>query len=423
MLTNDQKAAYEGIKDFLLDPNKCGFYALEGYAGTGKTYLVCKLLEDIKKDILVTAPTNKALHVLMEGYPQGHFKTLHSAFGLKPKITANGSYIFVAENRSKAVGYDYNIIFVDEMSMVNDDLFDILKEEMEKRSIKILFIGDKCQIPPVGQRYSKPCDDKTRERLGFKVFKLSEIVRQSKDSPIIKSSIEIRNNLEAPTHILGNERLSEKEQIKPLLNKLFNNETFMNNSDYSKVLAWRNKTVDTFNNVIRGLIYGDKAKDRIVIGEKIIADSPIVDEETLLFSTNSEMTVINIVEFQDIINNISIPYYRALVRDVDGDEKFIKILTWQGMLGYKERLVDLRNQTKGLTGKDSSRAWRRYYMFMNSYADIGYNYAITVHKSQGSTYENTLVLEYDIDKNNKMLERNRIKYTAMTRASKKLYII
>ena len=54
---------------------------------------------------------------------------------------------------------------------------------------------------------------------------------------------------------------------------------------------------------------------------------------------------------------------------------------------------------------------------------MNYAYAITAHKSQGSTYNTTFVLEDDIDVNSDIVERNRIKYTAYTRSSKKLYVL
>jgi exodeoxyribonuclease-5 len=72
-------------------------------------------------------------------------------------------------------------------------------------------------------------------------------------------------------------------------------------------------------------------------------------------------------------------------------------------------------------GKDKS--WVIYYNFLRRYADVNYAYAITAHKSQGSTYNTTFVLEDDIDMNINIVERNRIKYTAYTRASKKLYVL
>jgi len=78
---------------------------------------------------------------------------------------------------------------------------------------------------------------------------------------------------------------------------------------------------------------------------------------------------------------------------------------------------------KAIEKKGRDRSWLDYYDFMRNFADISYGYSITAHKSQGSTYNTTFVLEDDIDVNLNVVERNRIKYTAYTRSSKKVYIL
>jgi ATP-dependent exoDNAse (exonuclease V) alpha subunit len=65
----------------------------------------------------------------------------------------------------------------------------------------------------------------------------------------------------------------------------------------------------------------------------------------------------------------------------------------------------------------------KYYNFTRRYADVSWGYSISAHKSQGSTYKNVFVLEDDIDKNWDVIERNRIKYTAFTRASSNLFVL
>jgi exodeoxyribonuclease-5 len=91
-------------------------------------------------------------------------------------------------------------------------------------------------------------------------------------------------------------------------------------------------------------------------------------------------------------------------------------------------------------GKLNKSKWKDYYAFrrnnmimttIDEYADgrtrpygeiivkdLDYGYAITGHKSQGSTYEHVLVLENDIDLNPMIKEKNQIKYVALTRPSK-----
>jgi ATP-dependent exoDNAse (exonuclease V) alpha subunit len=65
----------------------------------------------------------------------------------------------------------------------------------------------------------------------------------------------------------------------------------------------------------------------------------------------------------------------------------------------------------------------QFYKAKQHYADVNYAYAITCHKSQGSTYKNVYVDLADISGNDNVVERNRIIYTAITRASEKAVII
>lgn len=74
-------------------------------------------------------------------------------------------------------------------------------------------------------------------------------------------------------------------------------------------------------------------------------------------------------------------------------------------------------------GKDGGPHWRDYYEFQKNFAQVAYNYAITAHKAQGSTYENVLLFESDILENKNLMERHRIRYTALTRTSKLLAIM
>ena len=76
-------------------------------------------------------------------------------------------------------------------------------------------------------------------------------------------------------------------------------------------------------------------------------------------------------------------------------------------------------------GKMFSRreAWSNYYDFVNSFCYVNYTYAMTVHKAQGSTIDNVYVVENDINRLDwDIVERNKLKYTAFTRASKNLHI-
>jgi ATP-dependent exoDNAse (exonuclease V) alpha subunit len=68
------------------------------------------------------------------------------------------------------------------------------------------------------------------------------------------------------------------------------------------------------------------------------------------------------------------------------------------------------------------RMWENYYNFLNNFAIVKNAYAISAHKSQGSSYNDSLVILNDIVKNRDIIEKNRILYTAITRPKNKLYL-
>ena len=135
-------------------------------------------------------------------------------------------------------------------------------------------------------------------------------MRQKGDNPIIDTSVNIRNDLENPYVDTGNtSKLNDRGEgieiininssdrrvtFSDILSSYFKTEEFKEDSEYSKIIAWRNKTVETMNNLVRKVIYGEEnIGSKILIGEKLIANNPIMDMNQILFNTNDEFSVEN----------------------------------------------------------------------------------------------------------------------------------
>jgi superfamily I DNA/RNA helicase len=117
-------------------------------------------------------------------------------------------------------------------------------------------------------------------------------------------------------------------------------------------------------------------------------------------------------------NKVEIRYYDCIVtyQSYDTQEtlrKRIKVLCEESEQAYKWLCHSFKKVED----------WRGYTEMLERFAKVKYNYAITCHKAQGSTYGTVFLIEDDIDKNFKAIERNRIKYTAFTRPKDKLYIL
>lgn len=469
-----QTQAFESMIDFLEYPEHHAV-VLKGYAGTGKTYLVKKVLEYIiattyNEKVAITAPTNKAVSVLYKGALENEksqlfediyksdvritYSTIHKLLGLKEMISDNGIQSFVVEKANMSDLSNYSYLVVDEISMLDDKLCkDILGFMPNSGSqLKIIFMGDPAQIPPINKTDSIPFSSSKTHLYNFKHIELTEIMRQKGDHPIIDASFKIRNNLKRPqplpvlaTNLNSNDNgivylnsKTDKHKIKDLLKQYFVSADYRKSKDYFKVIAWRNKTIDYINNIARELMYGEEHhKSRFIVGESLIVVKPIFEKKdieskyfSVVLTTSEELQVQKITlldyTFREGPYKLKVKIYNLKVTSFDPEDpanpfvNTIKVIHEDDMAQYEalvEKTAAYAKRTK--QGKD----WVTYFNILKWSANVGYNYAITAHKSQGSTYENVLILEEDIDQNKNVVERNRIKYTVYSRASNKLFVL
>lgn len=458
-----QKEAFFGLREFLQDPD-CHIALLSGVAGSGKSTLMAMFTEWALhhypgKHIAHTATTNKAVRVTinMAEFQHGNlqYSTVHSLLKLKEKIKPDGTIVFEQDYDSKhKPGMEYyNIVIVDEASMLDPELFTGGERtkglyEYTNRNCKLIFVGDENQIPAVGHDASIVFTPEAQKKYNIRVFELTEIIRQAADSPIITLSKDIRENphykgsfkdglLSGTTDftnpgVYSLDMVEDKPVISGLMKHLFTSPNFEANPDFAKVLAWRNKTVATINRSIRKFRYGLDAR-RIEPGEKIIAQSPIVEGDTVLVINNGEMEVVEFTEAQEVVEGndgvIVIPYYKTKVRvdTLSGSqsEVIIRVVTYEGLEAYEAvlNLMSLHAKAQVKGSYAASAAWKEYFGFARLFADINYNYSLTTHRAQGSTYDNVILMEADILTNRKVSERNRILYTGVTRPRQRLFIV
>lgn len=423
-------------------------FVLKGYAGTGKTFIVKKLIDYITdkyrgSKIAVTAPTNKAVNVLKSRreFKGNHvtYQTIHSLLGLTETITSNGQVIFTSKKGGGGEMNRIKFLIVDETSMLQDEIFKMLEKYSD--TVKIIFMGDPAQIPPVGKTDCIPFKRSlsTHYQEGYT---LMEIMRQAKGNPIIEASFILRDNLAVanPIPVLETQKdddghgliwidsSTDKDGMLMLLESHFVSRKFKDNPDYAKLIAWRNRTVASANSRIRGMIYGDEDLKKIMPGEKLLANKPIFDEDGgIVFNTSEEF---QIESYKIIEKNLRFgpKSLTAKIYDCTLDKASaklmtnkIKVLHEDSEAAYAKMLEELKQLA--IAGKATGRnLWIDFYDALKWPADIAYNYAITAHKAQGSTYENVFLMEDDINANQNIVERNRIKYTSYSRASHKLYV-
>lgn len=441
VLNEGQEKAFETLKDFLNETSR-HMLLLEGAAGTGKTTTLSKFVEwavnaGTISNICMASPTHKALKVMKEMCPPKvssavTFSTIHSMLGLRHEITKDGKEIFVRDKNVMSKFPFYDLVIIDESSMIADQLFNEMEEQNYNQK-KVLFIGDSNQINPVNHSIAIPMSAEKRKELNIGHCRLEKIVRQAEGNPIIKYSQKVINKefvfqpgIKEMENESGVVMISNSQQgvFMQLLNYYFNNEKFDKDANYCKVLAWRNATVDVYNKTIRKLKYGANAS-KIVLDEKLIVDRPIKssDGTIALFNTNDDLVVKTASIREKIIGDKTWKYYLC---DVVGDSssEVISILHESEEIAFKKKLDELAKIAKEETDNMKRlKKWKEYFAFQEHFSQVKYNYAITVHNAQGSTYENCFVLATDIDHNRKIEEKNRILYTGLTRPKKMLYIL
>lgn len=464
--TKDQRAAYDELIAFINSEYNDADYkrALVGPAGTGKTYLVKALIKNCNKSystIGLAAPTHKACRVLQESIKLPNIKcnTLQSDLGLRLNFDVDKFDISNPpfDPRGKIKLGNYKVYIVDEASMINRGLATFLERNCKSKKCKIIYIGDGSQLAPVGEKYS-PC------LRGLKVHKLNEIVRQEEDNPVVYLLELLRYDIEHRTfkfleYISKNRERFDSDNIKgykvcnaqefeQIVYNNFNDEELTTNIDFAKVVAYTNMAVSSWNKFIRNIIIKDADKSVITKNDLIISYTTIVNKFNEAVIKNSEEYIVYdianyihpqynlkgfIIKFQAIHGGkITSPLFILDHKDLDTIANYVKICN--SMIG----------SAKNSSSKLRAQRWKDYYEFKESCLlltniinrdgttmfgrDLDYGFALTSHKSQGSTFDTSLVDVNDIvfDKYGNPYtnaeEINRRLYVACSRCKNKLYL-
>jgi len=432
--------------------NSSQFQLIIGPAGTGKTYLLATLVEELKnkyyKKIGICSPTHRASRVIaneldnIEGLVLG---TVHSLLNLKPIINSNGEEIYVKDKNIKANKISkLKILFVDEVPMLDDYIFNLLVEE-QLRGLKIIFVGDKNQIPPINKLDSIPLLPKFQTIYDIKVHELITIIRQKKNNTIIKLASHVKNNLTQEFFDIPklrddlnlNQNVATVEQDnfdlqQHIFEHYFGSDEFLKDSNYCKMLCWNKTVASAYNQAIRQIIFKDNNLNKIVVDERIIMNAQYEDisqtgKKQKIVNNNDELIIVSYEIMEEhylLFTETKIKYYYVNALTTDNTIVKLKILHEDSEYIYKRILTDLL-----LTAKNNKNKEKRtmdfvlYYDWKKKFADFSFNYCITSHKSQGSSYGNTIVHYPNIRNNPTVIERNRIFYTSITRSRDKLIIL
>jgi exodeoxyribonuclease V len=419
-LNAQQQTALEQLHDFVGGSESC--FVLEGYAGTGKTTLLQAFVAQLQsqgdhRPIVFSAFTNKATKVLAQmaaAWGLGiDCLTCCQLLGLRPQINQEtGEQEFIPDRDQRSSFEKYALVVVDECSMVNQNLWELLITEVAcfHTSVQILFVGDSAQLPPINERCSQTFVAIANRAL------LTEVVRYSGAIGVLAESIRHCLDAQRLPQFTTDLNLEQTEGTVVLptrdwqqqLVRAFGCDRAQSNPDYVRALAYTNRRVNTLNSQIRDAIFGNQVP-RFVPGERLIAMHPIFGtEEEILMQTSSECVVEDAWEDES-------QGWRVWCLRVENDANLVftlRVLHEFEHARFKRELNQLAE----------TKQWQEFWSLKQRFASVNYSYALTIHKSQGSTFQNVFIDWPDAMQNRNVRERNQLLYVAVTRAAKRLFI-
>lgn len=420
-LTEEQSSAYKKFLGFLLSEEK-EFY-LFGKAGSGKTYLVQHLLKNALKEykntakllglqyqsytIELTAPTHKAVEALSKATNKSA-KTIFSFMNIGVTDENDLSKL----NTKNVQDFSNKLLFIDECSMLSKEVIGLIRKHSRKS--KIVFIGDNYQLPPVNEN---PHWNYTPEKV---TATLTGSIRN-------KDSEHLQNLCAQMRETVDTLQFNKIKLYENSINHLSDEEAieWLKGADTPNkaILCYTNEKVSQY---VKHFKRTEPERINLIAGNTYSLNNALKGERGLCV-TCFPNTIVKIKEIEspkliELKNGVSIRASKAVLSYSGcSNSKFdyqITTLVVEDPLEYQAALK--LSARIALNAKGESRPWDTYYYLKYSFADLRPTFITTVHKSQGSTYDEVLI---DLDSFNKCKDPKvaaRLLYVAVSRAKSKV---
>ena len=476
MPTSEQQNAAKMMADFVLDRDGERVFILKGYAGTGKTTLVGALvraLDQLQQRTLLMASTGRAAKVFS-------LHTGHTAYTIHKRIYRQKAFTGTMEDFLQGVNLMKHTLFiVDEASMIANDrsfsspfgsgqlLDDLIQFVYSGEGCRLMLIGDTAQLPPVGETESPALVPEILANYGLRVTTttLTQVVRQLSESGILWNATMLRralaedNTYEFPrlrltadvVYMPGNELIEALEQAY-----------YECGTDQTIVVTRSNTRANAFNQGIRGRILGYEEElcggDRVVIvknnyhwvqpeaeeiakryerdehrRQRMAEPSQPEDEHkslTMDFIANGDTAIIRRFRYErsehgfrfaDVtlrfpdFNDLEVD--ATVVLDTLASEAPALTKTQQDQL-----FQSVWNDYSEITTKPERMKAVKIDPYYNA-LQVKYGYAVTCHKAQGGQWQRVFIDQGYLTQDMLDTDYYRWLYTALTRATEKVYLI
>lgn len=402
--TQGQNEALQAIESLPKQcPNGGGICVINGYAGTGKTTLIKAIAEEAG-DILVLAPTGKAA-LRVRDVAFCRTSTIHRWLYVADEDQNTGDVYFRKKNLLEIEDPGFHSLIIDEASMVNKELWEDVYDIAQSLGLNVILIGDEFQLPPVES------DQKERFSVfspnfpyGHKRVNLTEVLRQTLENPLIKAATALR---------IGNSYTLELSSL-PIVDK--------DNMLDECIDTWSNNgVIICHQNVTRHACNEGMRKELKRIGG-------VEDKEPILVTKNNyHLDIFNgeIFPIKQVIGSIGFQKVKDRFQGTQCHIDFIRVELANGdhCIVTQEELKDKANVGFKFIERESRKLSRPIAKKEGltkpfiPHIHANYGYSLTCHKSQGSEWDNVLILCEPSVKIATYLGRRWL-YTALTRAKK-----
>lgn len=440
------------IAGFLLDREERNLLVIKGYAGTGKTTIVKAITEVLDKynhDSVLLAPTGRSAKVLANYSSRPAF-TIHKKIYILRSGNDGIVRLVMLPNPHK------NTLFiVDEASMIANSqarqeesmfsgralLDDLMEYVYNGNNCRLILIGDTAQLPPVGMDIIPALDLKflgTTFGIKIRSFELTEVVRQEADSGILDNATAIRklltskrHNIVPEFHLEGFTDIAriQSHELEDALNQAYS--TY--GAEETIVVCRSNKRANLYNSQIRAMILG---RDNELSGGDLMMVVKnnyywLPENSKAGFLANGEIIEVRRVKCIRELYGFRFAEVSVALRDYPEENSFETLML----------LDTIGSESPALTTAEGRRL---YDSIMEDYMDIPekhkrfkklrenkyYNalqvkfaWAITCHKSQGGQWKAVFIEQGYLKENMVDKEFLRWLYTALTRATEKVYLV
>ncbi|WP_216902673.1 AAA family ATPase [Synechococcus sp. CCY 9618] len=448
-LSDDQRTAAAAFADWLASPADGTPFVLEGYAGTGKTFLSMRFLAQAERAGLcwtVVAPTHKAVgvlrhHLALAGLqPTWYPSTIHRLLRLKLKRERDRERCEETGQTAQALE-NLGLVLIDEASMVDGSLLDITLRCAHPFGTRLVFVGDPAQLPPVGEERSPVFAMGRAQRVA-----LTHVVRHQ--GPVLRLAAGLREGdlpcrrpplLEPIATSQGRVSMLARVDWLAAAQAGLRRSAEAEDPDLARILCYTNRSLERLVPIARRALHGAMADQLPVLpGEVLITRTAVMapacregdaaaEEPDLLLGSNRELVVrdvkperCDLAEFGVDAGVAALPIDTLLATVEAGESQLnLRLLPPIGsgpraaLDGVLERL---RQQAREAGKQEGKAFWRRYFLVRDAFASLGPAAVLTVHRSQGSTFTEVFIDE-DVFWPRDPLLRRRLVYVAVSRAS------